>query len=303
MYDYGNARVAAARSRLLGPDDLLRLRDAGTPAALLALLERFDDWRTVLGEAASVAASPTEAIETAIERYRSLRLGALLRWYAPPALELVEALVLPLDVERLVAVVRRRRSGEPSDRIGASVPPGALLDGRAIASLARAPSIRDVIERAAAASLFGTGDVRALTRLATGEATPERVEWAIVEAADRARLALAAGRDPNAGAVREVIEGEMATRANAARTTREDGAGIAAPGERDATLARLDRMARLGRRDPLGVAAVAGYVAAVEAQSIRLRAALAGAAAGWSPDLVGEYFNLGAGRPPVRGAA
>ncbi|HSL33460.1 MAG TPA: V-type ATPase subunit [Candidatus Limnocylindrales bacterium] len=303
MYDYGNARVAAARSRLLGPEDLVRLRDAGTPAGLLALLERFDDWRRVLGEAASSAASPAEALETAIEQYRGMRLAALLGWYAPPALGLVEALVIPLDVERLVAVVRRRRAGEPSDRIAATVPPGALLDGQAIAWLVRAPLMRNVIERAAAASLIRADDVPALTRLATDEAKPERVERAIVEASDRARLARAAGRGPNVRAVREVIEAEMATRATAAWTTREDGAGIAAPGERDATLARLDRLARLGRRDPLGVAAVAGYVAAVEALSIRLRAALAGAAAGWSPDLVGEYFHLGAGRQPVRGAA
>ena len=51
--------------------------------------------------------------------------------------------------------------------------------------------------------------------------------------------------------------------------------------ERALTLERLDDEARFGRRDPLGVGTVIGYVAAVEAQAIRLRAILARVRAGW----------------------
>ena len=303
MYDYGNARVAAARSRLLGRDELARLRDAGGPAAMLSLLERFDDWRALLAEIASLAAPPAQAIEAAIERFRAVRLAALLDWYRPPALALVEALVLPLDVERLVAIVRRRRTGEPSDGIGAAIAPGALLDAEAIGQLARAPSFAAMIGRAAAAGVLSAEDARAVSRLAAGEAPPARIEEAIVEAADRSRLARARGRGANARRVRGIVQAEQAARVAAATAARETGAGVAAPAERDATLARLDELARAGRRDPLGVGAVAGYVAAVEAQAIRLRAILAGSAAGWSPDLVGEYFAVGRRRPPAGEAA
>jgi hypothetical protein len=61
--------------------------------------------------------------------------------------------------------------------------------------------------------------------------------------------------------------------------------------ERATTLARLDRLAAAGPRDPLGIGAVAGYVAAVEGQAIRLRAILARVAAGWSGQLVGTYMT------------
>jgi vacuolar-type H+-ATPase subunit C/Vma6 len=302
MYDYGNARVAAARSRLLGRDDMLHLRDAGGPAAMLSLLERFEDWRSLLGEVSSLGSSTAQAIEAAIERFRAERLGALLEWYAPPVVGLVEALVLPLDIERLLAVVRRRRAGEPSDRIGASIAPGALLDAEAIGGLARAPSFTAMIGRAAAAGVLSAEDARAVARLAA-DAPPARIEAAIVEAVDRSRLARARGRGGNAGRVRGIVNAERAARAAAATATRETGAGIAAPAERDATLARLDALARAGRRDPLGIGAVAGYVAAVEAQAIRLRAILAGSAAGWSPDLVAEYFDVQLGRSPAGEAA
>jgi vacuolar-type H+-ATPase subunit C/Vma6 len=299
MFDYGNARVAAARSRLLGRDDLTRLRDAGSPAAMLMLLERFEDWRSLLGDVASLAEPPAQAIEAAIERFRARRLGALLRWYSPPAVGLVEALVVPLDVERLLAILRRRRAGQPSDRIGAATAPGALLDAEAIGCLGRASSIGDALDRACAAGLLTRDDARAVTRLAEDGESPEHVERAIVAATDRARLARVDGRSEAARIVRGAVEAELAVRTAAVGEAQEAGAGIAAPGERDATLRRLDGLAAHARRNPLGVGAVVGYVAAVEAQAIRLRAILAGSAGGWSPDLVGEYLHVGPGRRPA----
>lgn len=302
MYDYGNARVAAARSRLLGPDELLRLRDARSQGAMLSLLERFEDWRSILAEVASLAAPPGQAIEAAIERFRSVRIGALLNWYEPPARGLVEALVMPLDIERLLAVIRRQRAGEPADRIGEAVAPGALLDAEAIRRLARARSFGETLDRAAAAGLLAGDDARALSRLATSGAPLELIELRIIEATERARLGRARGRGEAARAVRTVVEAERAVRMTSAAETRVAGAVVAAPAERDATLSRLDELSRRGRRDPLGIGTIVGYIAAVEAEAIRLRAVLAGIAAGWSLDLVGEYLQVGPGRRPARGA-
>ncbi|MEX1170695.1 MAG: V-type ATPase subunit [Chloroflexota bacterium] len=300
MYDYGNARIAAARSRLLGWDDLRRLLDARSPSAMLALLERLDDWRSIVAEVTTLAAPPAQAIGAAIERHRSRRLGALPGWYPSLIRELVEALVLPLDIERLIAIERRLRAGEPSDRIGAAVPPGALLDADAIGQLARAPSLGVLLDRASARGLLTRASARALTRLAAAGASSARLEQAIVEAADHARLARASGPGEAARTVREVVLAERAARTAAAAGSRDTGTAMAADEERDTTLARLDRLVRLGRRDPLGIGAVIGYVAAVEIGAIRLRAAVASVVAGWPADIVAEYIQV---RPNRRSAA
>ena len=66
---------------------------------------------------------------------------------------------------------------------------------------------------------------------------------------------------------------------------------MAALAERALTLERLDGQARSGRRDPLGIGTVVGYVAAVEAQAIRLRAILARVRAGWPAAFTAPYLG------------
>lgn len=298
VYDYGNARIAGARSRLVDRDGLRRLQEASTPAAMMAMLEGLEDWRPIVAEVSSFGAPPAQAIDLAIERYRSRRLAALVRWYAAPIRDLVEALVLFLDGERLVAVTRRRRAGEPPDRIGAAVSPGAVLDAEAIGFLARASSMAGLLERAAAAGLLTRTDARAVARMAEAGRPPEEVESALVVAMDAARLERASGSSQDSRRVTEIIEGELAVRAAASAEASEAGVAVAALGEREATVSRLDLLARLGRRDPLGIGAVAAYVAAVEAGAIRLRATLTGVIAGWPAELVGEYLAPGTARRP-----
>src|SRR3989304_810132 len=129
MYESGNASIAARRGRLLDGPSLRRLVEAGSAAELLVLLERAEDWRPLVGEVAPLAADPQSPFEVSVERPRSARLGALPRWYAPPARGLVEALVLPLDAQRVVALLRRRRAGETPEAGGAPIvgggPPGS----------------------------------------------------------------------------------------------------------------------------------------------------------------------------------
>jgi len=291
VYDYGNARVAARRARLLDAIAYRRLSEASSPATMLALLGGFEDWRPVLADVAALSGDPGPAVDAAIERHRSRRLSALPRWYPGRVRRLVEALIAPLDVERLVAVLRRRRAGEEPETIGAAVAPGALLGSAGVGRLARAPSMEAMLVVAAGVGLLGPSDARSIGRLAARGAPNAAIEAAVLRATDAARLRLAGGRGGDARFVREVVEREIATRAAGAAALDESGVAAGTLVERAETLARLDALAALGRRDPLGIGAVAGYVAAVEVQAIRLRAIMAGVGSGWSRARVAEYLE------------
>lgn len=291
MYDYGNARVAALRGRLLDPAALHRLAEADSAGAFLALLERAEDWRPILRETAPLVVDPQGAVEASIERHRSARLGALVRFYPPPARRLVEALVLPLDRERIVALVRRRLAGEAPEVVGATIVGGALLDAAALGALVRAPTLVALVRAVGRAGLIPAGEAIALgRRVEQGIGRPE-LEARLVATFEQGRIERAGGSDPNAGAVRAILAREQAERRTVAAELAAAGPGAAALLERTLTLARLDELARTGRRDPLGIGPVAGYVAAVEAQAIRLRASLARVVAGWGHDLVGLYLT------------
>jgi vacuolar-type H+-ATPase subunit C/Vma6 len=291
MYDYGNARIAARRSRLLDAAAERRLFEGGSPAALLALLGGYDDWRPVVSDVAALSIDPATAVDAAVERFRSRRLSVLRTWYPEPARDLVDALVMPLDVERLFAVLRRRWGGQPAEAIGAAVAPGALLGTVAIGRMARAPSIEAALLAAARAGVLDPLAARSIGRESAAGTLAPVLEAAVLAATDARRLELARGRRPDARAVRSLVEAEISSRAEVAAVLAESGAASASAVERTLVLARLDRLATLGRRDRLGIGAVAGYVAAVEAAAMRVRAVLAGVAGGWSWTRLGEYLE------------
>lgn len=304
MYEYGNARIAALRGRLLGPGVLRQLAESESPAALLEHLARLDDWQPFVAAPFARANSPAAgaggtdpagAVLAAIERHRFARLGALPRWYEPPARALVEALVLPLDCERAVALLRLRVADvQPAaalERVGA----GAALDARQVAEIARAPTLAASVRRLGEAGLI---DARAAQRLATlcdrGEAWAA-VEAGLAEACFQARRARAAGGSAAAAQVRGILAAEHAAARAVFVALSEQGIEAAASLERHATLARLDLLARRSRRDPLGVGVVAGYVAAVEAQAIRLRAILGRVAGRWTREQTAGYLPAAGG--------
>jgi vacuolar-type H+-ATPase subunit C/Vma6 len=293
MIDYGNARVAAMRSRLLSGADLRRLGEAGSPAALAGLLEHHDDWRPIFRTVAPIGADPLAVVEAAIERHRSARLGALPRFYEPPHRGLVAAVVASLDLERVVALVRRRRVGAAPDELGTTLIAGALLGQSELGLLARAPNLAELARALARFGLVDRTDLPEILAAANPARPPERFEAAIADAFDRARDRWVAGPGDDAAFVRSVLSGERRGRAAAAAELRATGAASAALLERGATLARLDALARTGRRDPLGIGPVVGYAAAVEAGAIRLRAILARVAGGWSEQRLGSYLALG----------
>lgn len=293
MIDYGNARVAAMRSRLLTIADLRRLGEAGSPAALAGLLERHEDWRPVLRAVAPIGADPVAVVEAAIERHRAARLGALPRFYEPARRGLVAALVASLDLERVIALIRRRRAGATPDELGTTLIAGALLGQPELGLLARAASLAELARGLARVGLVDRTDLAGLLAAADPARPPEEFEPALAAAVDRTRDRWIAGPGRDAAVVRAVLLDERRVRAAASAELVAAGPASAALLERDATLARLDALARTGRRDPLGIGPVVGYAAAVDAGAIRLRAILARVAGGWTEQLVGSYLPLG----------
>ena len=294
MYDYGNARIAALRSRLLDPEALHHLAEAGTPAALLVQMERLDDWRPILRELGPLAGRPRAAIELAIEQHRSARLRALSRMYDAPDRAFVEALVMALDLERVLEVLRRRRAGESGDSVAATASGGALLGERAIAVVARASSVPQAVRLLGRLGLIGRPGAKRLAAAFERDGDWSALEAGLLAEAEATRKARTVGRGPDAALAHDLVLAEHEARAAIADELAAGAIASAAVLERERTLARLDALAARSRRDPLGLGAAAGYVAAVEAQAIRLRAVVARVADGWSRERTGAWLAVGA---------
>ena len=286
MIEYGNARVAALRARLLSSAELRRLEEAGGAAEMLGLLERAEDWQAVIRDVGGLGTNPAATVEAATERHHAARLAALPGFYADATTRLVEALVLPLDHARLLAILRRRRSGESPDLIGGTIVRGAVLSAAELGRMARAPTPPDVVILAGRLGILEAADAARVAAAMRAGVADSRAEDLLVGAADRARDARAAGRGADAAQVRHLLADERIARAAAVAELLSTGAAAASLVERTATAARLEALARAARRDPLGIGAVAGYVAAVELQAMRIRAALARVVVGWSDQLL-----------------
>lgn len=295
-YDYGNARIAALRAGLIDDSTLRRLAGSDLPAAFLAQLERMDDWRTIVQDVTSVGADPAIVAETAIERHRTVRLGRLRRWYPPPVRSLVESLTVSLDLERLVALLRRRRAGGAAEAIGWTLIGGAMLGQAELGRIARSTGMAgalalvaryDLIDPADVAALAASGDFAAGAR---AEGWP-RFEASLTASVERHRDARLAGRGTDVDLVRQALQREAADRQAVLRELAEGGTAVAALADRALTLERLDDQARSGHRDPLGIGTVIGYDAAVEAQAIRLRAITARVRAGWPVTFTAPYLG------------
>jgi len=293
MYEYGNARIAALRRRLLDPDRLRQLAESGSARDMASQLRLEEDWRLFFATGDQSPSAAIDELNDVIERHRAARLGALPRWYEPPARPLVEALVLPLDIESVTAALRRRLAGESAEVIGRSVQPGGVLDAARLAEIARAPSLPSALRLLGRLALIDRLTADRIGALYEGGATWEAVEAALVDACERARDERAAGRGGDAAQIRALLAAERSRGRAVLAELLERGIDSAAALERRTGLAELHGLARRARRDPLGIGVVAGYVAAVESQAIALRAIVARVAAGWGRDRMAAYFAAG----------
>jgi hypothetical protein len=291
-YDYGNARLAGLRGRLVDSACLRRLGQAAGPGEFVALLGQKPDWRSIGSSPGERGRDGRAAAEDLIERWRATRQRGLLRYYEPPIRRLVEALVMPLDAERVTAILRRRRAGTRGAAASGTVAPGALLDQGTLDRLARMPTDAAFLRALGGTGLLGPEAAAALATLAEEAATssePEAraaaTEAGLRAAVDRARAARAQGRGPDAAFLRVLLAGEAADRDAVAAELAATGPAPAALLERGLLLKRWSALGRWAYRDPLGIGPVAAYVAAVEFSVVRLRAVLARVAGAWrDPD-------------------
>jgi vacuolar-type H+-ATPase subunit C/Vma6 len=291
-YDYGNARVAARRGRLLAPDAIQRLAESGSPSAAIAQLERSADWRHAIDHARQWATEAPGVLETAIELHRATELAALPRWYDGAARSLVEALVSDLDCERVAAILRRRRAGQDAETINPSILEGALLDDVRLAELARATPPAAAFALLARLGLIDRIDAGRLAG-AFADGDPAEFEAMLAAAWNRLRLRRAAGPGPDAEKVRSMMAEDARDESVVRAELAEGGAAGASLVERSLAFARLDRRAHLARREPDGIGPVCGYVAAIEAQTIRMRLASVRLSAGWTREVARSYLAAG----------
>lgn len=292
-YDYGNARVAGRRGRLLAPDAILRIAESGSPAAASAQLERSADWHRSIEQARQSTTDASGVLETAIELHRASELTALPRWYAQPARRLVEALVAGLDCERVIAILRRRRAGQDVETINQGIVRGALLDDSQLAEIARANPPSAAMILLVRFGLLERDDAIRVARI-FGEADPAEIEAMLLAAWDRARMHRAAGAGGDAVNVRDMLAEEARDRAAVREELAAGGAAGASLVERSLAFRRSERRARVARRDPNGIGPVAGYVAAVEDETVRLRVASARLSGGWTREVARSYLAAGA---------
>jgi hypothetical protein len=199
-------------------------------------------------------------------------------------------------MERLLAILRRRWAGEGPEIIGSTLVRGALLTTGDLGQLARATGPADIVLLAGRLGILLPPDPARIAAALRAGVAHDGAEAMLVEAADRSRFMRAAGPGPDAALVTQVIANERAVRlaarealaAGGAAGTRAPATGAAAATllERAGTIARLVALQRASRRDPLGIGVVSGYVAAVELQAMRGRAALARVVVGWSDELL-----------------
>lgn len=299
-YDYGNARLAGLRSRLPDAGLIRRLGHAAGAGELVALLGQEPDWRSIGTSPGEVGRDARAAADDLIERWRAARQRGLLRYYEPPIRLLVEALVMPLDAERVTAILRRRRAGTRGAAAPGTGAPGVLLDRGTLDRLAKMPTDAALLRALGGTGLLGPEAAAALATLAEEAATSSEPEARVAAteaglraAVDRARATRAQGRGADASFVRALLARETADREAVAAELVASGPAPAALLERALSLGRWSALERRAHRDPLGIGPVAAYVAAVELRVVRLRAVLARVSGAWR-DLDAAPYLTGA---------
>lgn len=146
-YEYGNARLRAMRSRLLGAGELTDLLSTGT---LDRMLGRLAD--TAFGpdvEAAIPRAKGLRRLDTALRGNLSHTLTGMASFYDGAPAERVSLLLDRWIREDLRTLVRLPSAPADTDVGGLLVPIGPL-DAGALAELARRANVRDRVELAVA---------------------------------------------------------------------------------------------------------------------------------------------------------
>ncbi len=208
-YEYGNARLRAMKSRLLGRPAYDELLSTANLDELIAALVRTPYQPDI--ETALVRYAGARCIAEAVRLNVARECRQIKSFFKGEPLQLIGALLERWDVFNLKTILRGHARGIPTDQIVESVVPAGELDAAALSALAAQPTIRATVD------LLVTWRLPyARPLVAAMPAYVERGDLADLELAlDRDRFEATLARlpvdDPDAALVREMLAAEIDT--------------------------------------------------------------------------------------------
>lgn len=161
-FEYGNTRLRARRSQLLGDADYHELFLAGTTERMLGVLRTTAYGPDV--ERALVQHDALRRLDGAVRGHLVRSLGDVRRFYSGRAAEGVELLLGRWDLRNLLAVLRSKARPAAHAELDSMLVPAGVLDATALAELAAQPSLRSAIELMVAWDLPSRPTARHLLR-------------------------------------------------------------------------------------------------------------------------------------------
>ncbi len=143
-YDYGNARLRAMRSNLLGLSDYAALVTVGSFDAFLGALHATPYQADI--EAAMTRERGLRAVDEAIRRNLARTLRAMRSFYADEPARLVALLVRRWDVRNLRSLLRVHARLRPPESVATDLIAAGDLTEAELSQLAAAPGLRALVD-------------------------------------------------------------------------------------------------------------------------------------------------------------
>lgn len=143
-FDYGNARVRAMRSNLLGMSDYAALVTVGSFDAFLGAFHTTPYQSDI--ETAMTRERGLRAVDEAIRRNLARTLRAMRSFYADEAGRLVELLVRRWDIRNLRSLLRVHARLRPPESVVPELVAAGLLTEAELSQLAAAPGLRALVD-------------------------------------------------------------------------------------------------------------------------------------------------------------
>ena len=143
-YEYGNTRLRARRSQLLGMTEYRELFGSGSSERMLGALRSTAYGPDV--ELALVHHDPLHRLDAAVRSHLVRSLGDLRRFYTGRPAEGIELLLGRWDLRNLLAIVRGKARPAAGPQLESTLVPAGNLDVTELSELSQQPSLRSLIE-------------------------------------------------------------------------------------------------------------------------------------------------------------
>lgn len=224
-YEYGNTRVRAMRSRLLGPDDYAEMMAAGSLDRALAVLAETDYRRDV--ESALVRAKGLRRVDDSARSNLARTLRSMASFYSESPRRHVDLLLHRWDRRNLKTLLRLPDATRMSPDLTGLLVPAGRLDEVALSELAAQEDARSLIDLLVA---WGVPTVETAVAIARArfqyeaEGDPAVLELAIDRAfAEEMQVVLGEEGDGAASILRSEVDARNLETALRLRRARLDG--------------------------------------------------------------------------------